>query len=161
MDQMTQLRLMWLGGLVGLFGLGIALGWIFTTLVELRERRESQLLGAVRAQLGSAGIATRARVEARWGLLSRRPVVALDMGNSSDEDVWRAISRLSQSLPRHVRLVVSTAAPHSLAWTVKVGTSPPGADDRAADLALRRGATGDGRGSTSRATPSDVSRNAA
>lgn len=49
MDEMTEIRLMVLGGLSAVFGLGLAFGWLLDVIAERRERRRPRALGHVLA----------------------------------------------------------------------------------------------------------------
>ena len=98
-----------LGGL--LIGFVMALGPVVLTmgLLNLRDRRESALLGAVLAQLAPRDRRSRVAVRVRCALFWRRGVVSVDLWACSREEIWNLIARLGRALPPRVRLRVRGA----------------------------------------------------
>ena len=98
-----------LGELVLWLGLALSPAFVPILLLNLRDRRESVLLGAVWEQLSSPDLRGRIAVRVRYALLGQRGLVALDMRNCSQEEIWGALTRLAQNLPLHVRVMVDAA----------------------------------------------------
>ncbi len=98
-----------LGELVLWLGLALSPAFVPILLLNLRDRRESVLLGAVWEQLSSPDLRGRIAVRVRYALLRRASFVALDMRDCSQEEIWAALTRLSQNLPPHVRVTVDAA----------------------------------------------------
>jgi hypothetical protein len=95
-----------LGELALWLGLAVSPVLVPALLLNLRDRRESAVLGTVGAQLSSRELRGRIAVRVRCALLGKGGVVALDMRDCSQEEIWGAMVRLSRSLPPTVQLVV-------------------------------------------------------
>jgi hypothetical protein len=119
--------LMQLGGLVLLVGMTYAPVVGLLGLLNLRDRRQSTLLGTVLGQLPWRELRGRLAIHARCALLSRRGLVRLDMRACSRDEIWEAVGRVSRSLPPSVRLVIDgTVDPQfPAAVTVEATGSPP------------------------------------
>jgi hypothetical protein len=98
--------LMQLGGFLLVVGItyGPVVGLL--ELLNLRDRRQSRLLGRVMKELPAGEFGGRLAVQVRSALLSRRSVVTLDMRACSRDEIWQTVARLSRSLPAGIRLVV-------------------------------------------------------
>ncbi|MGH7394159.1 MAG: hypothetical protein ACREJF_00955 [Candidatus Methylomirabilales bacterium] len=96
-------------------------------LLNLRDRRESAVLGVVLKQLASRDLLGRIAIRIRCALLSPRSVVAIDMRACSRDEIWEAVRRLCQGLPPPARLVVDGRVDPQLPATVTVEatSSPP------------------------------------
>ncbi|MCI0370456.1 MAG: hypothetical protein L0214_03530 [candidate division NC10 bacterium] len=75
-------------------------------LLNLRDHRQSRLLGSVMQWFPPREFGGRLAVQVRCALLSPRSVVTLDMRACSREEIWQAVARLSRSLPPGVRVLV-------------------------------------------------------
>lgn len=98
--------LMQFGGLVLLITATYGPVFALLALLNLRDRRESRLLGSVMKKLAAREFGGRLAVQVRCALLSPRSVVTLDMRTCSREEIWQAVARLSRSLPPGVRVLV-------------------------------------------------------
>lgn len=98
--------LMQLGGLVLMVAMTYAPVVVLLGLLNLRDRRQSRLLGNVMKELPAREFGGRLAVQVRSALLSRRGVVTLDMRACSRDEIWEAVARLCRSLPPAVRLLV-------------------------------------------------------
>ena len=108
MEGLTQL-----GGLVLTVGMTYGPVVALLGLLNLRDRRQSRLLGSVVQELPRGQFGGRLAVQVRSALLSPRSVVTLDMRACLCDEIWQAVARLSRSLPAGVRLVVDgTVDPH-------------------------------------------------
>lgn len=109
---------------VGALVVGIALTAgpvvVWAILLNLRDRRQARLLGAVLAQVASPELRGRVAIRVRSGVLSPSSVITLDMSACSHEEIWDTIVRLSQSFPPPVRLVVDGMTNRQLSVTLTV-----------------------------------------
>lgn len=117
--------LMQLGGLVAMIGLTYAPVVVLLALLNLRDRRQSRVLGTVLKELPRREFGGRVAVHARCALLSRRSVLTLDMRACAREEIWPALARLSRSLPASVRLVVDGTLDPQLPGTFTVEATSP------------------------------------
>lgn len=97
---------MQLGGFLLMVGItyGPVVGLL--ELLNLRDRRQSRLLGSLMKELAARHFSGRIAVHVHCALLSRHSVVRLDMRACSPDEIWQAIARLSRRLPPAVRLRV-------------------------------------------------------
>lgn len=118
---------MQLGGLI--IGISITLGPVVVLIgvLNLRDRREAALRGVVLPHVNSRDLRGLISIDVRSGLFSRWSLIAIDMRACSRDQIWDLITRLSQSLPPRVRLVVDgTVDPHSPArFTVRTTARHP------------------------------------
>ena len=98
--------LMQVGGLVLMVGMTYGPVVALLGLLNLRDHRQSRLLGSVIQRLPRREFGGRLAVQVRCALLSPRSVVTLDMRTCSREEIWQAVARLSRSLPPGVRVLV-------------------------------------------------------
>lgn len=111
-------ELMQLGGVLGVIAMTYGPVVLLLGLLNLRDRRESRLLGAVLNQFAARDFRGRLAVQVRCALLSPRGVVTVALRACSRDEVWEAVARVSRSLPPQVRLVVDGIAdPRFLAGT--------------------------------------------
>lgn len=105
-----------LGPVVGLMGLH-----------NLRDRRQSALLGTVLERLASRQLRGRFAVRVRCAALSRRSIVTIDMRGCSRDEIWDAVTRLSLDLPPHARLVIDGTVGREVpaTFTVETPRKPP------------------------------------
>jgi len=109
---------MQLGGVLGVIAMTYGPVVLLLGLLNLRDRRESRLLGAVLNQFAARDFRGRLAVQVRCALLSPRGVVTVALRACSRDEVWEAVARVSRSLPPQVRLVVDGIAdPRFLAGT--------------------------------------------
>ena len=118
--------LLQLGGLLLVFGfmLGPILGLMLT--LNHRDRRQAALLGTM-WQLTPRDLRSLISIQVRCPVFSRRSIVAVDMGDSSRDEVWEAIARWCPGLPPHVRLVVNGKMDGGLPanFTIETECRPP------------------------------------
>ncbi len=88
-------------------GLVVAVVALVLVLLNARDRRQA---GAIAAVLGACPAALRGSMalHARGSLLSRRVMLALDLSDCDDGDVWSAVRLLAAARPPGVTLVVAT-----------------------------------------------------
>jgi len=98
--------LMQVGGLALVIGMTYGPVVALLGLLNLRDHRQSRLLGSVMKELRAREFDGRLAVKVRCALLSRRSVVTLDMRTCSRDEMWQALARLSRSLPPTVRVLV-------------------------------------------------------
>jgi len=119
-----------------LLTIGVTYGLVFLLLglLNLRDRRQSRLLGTVMRQLPWRDFLGRFAVQVRCALLSPRGVVTVTLRACSRDELWDVIERLFRNLPPHVRLVVDgTGTPRFPArFTVETAPRPPASDPCAA-----------------------------
>jgi len=110
--------LMQVGGLVLMVGMTYGPVVALLGLLNLRDHRQSRLLGSVMQRLPRRDFGGRLAVHVRCALLSPRGVVTVALRACSRDEVWEAVARVSRSLPPQVRLVVDGIAdPRFLAGT--------------------------------------------
>jgi hypothetical protein len=126
MDFMLQIRLIALGGFTTLYGLALGVGIVLSRLMHRRECRRSALHAAVVQQVPPE-IRDRIETQVQYPYFGHRSLVNILMGSCSAEEVWRTITRLSESLSPKVRLLVYSTdmrlCPVTL--TVKPSVRPP------------------------------------
>jgi hypothetical protein len=120
MDVITQIRLLWLGGLGALYGVTLGTVWLLGGWQHRREQRRSRLLESVRRQF-PVELRDQIALQVRGTMLGRRAVITVDMGSHAPEAWWSIVAGLSRNLSPDVRrLVCSTDArpfPATLAIT--------------------------------------------
>jgi hypothetical protein len=94
------------GGLVLMVGMTYGPVVALLGLLNLRDHRQSRLLGSVMQWFPPREFGGRLAVHVRCALLSRRSVVTLDMRACSREEIWQAVARLSRNRPPAVRALV-------------------------------------------------------
>jgi hypothetical protein len=90
--------------------------------LNLRDRRQSLLLAAVLRQFASPDYRGRIAAEVRCAMFWRRGVVRFYMLAWSCDEIWDAITRLSQVLPPHIRLLVEGTVDPQYPFPVTVET---------------------------------------
>jgi hypothetical protein len=105
MDVITQIRLLWLGGLVALYGVVLGTVWLLVWWLHRRERRRSRLLESVRGQF-PVGLRDQIAMQIRGTMFRRRAVITVDMGHHAPESWWAIVTGLSRNLSPDVRLLV-------------------------------------------------------
>jgi hypothetical protein len=111
MDVITQIRLLWLGGLGTLSGVALCTAWLLGVWQHRREQRRSHLLESVRWQF-PVELRDQVALQVHGTMLGRRVVITVDMGHYAPEAWLSIIAGLSRSLLPDVRqLVCSLDAP--------------------------------------------------
>ena len=105
MDVITQIRLLWLGGLGALYGVALGTVWLLGGWQHRREQRRSRLLESVRRQLPVA-LRDRIAMQIHDTMFGRRAVITVDMGHHAPEAWWSIVTGLSRNLSPDVRLLV-------------------------------------------------------
>lgn len=101
--------------LVVMLFLGGPVIWALT--LNLRDRREARLLGAVLAELDGPDLRGRVAVKVRAGLLGAPSAVKIYLLGASRQEIWEILGRLSERLSRRVRLEVTGPVERPLAAT--------------------------------------------
>jgi hypothetical protein len=110
MDVVTQIRLLWLGGLSALMGVALGTVWLLGRWQHRRELRRSRLLESVRRQF-PAELRDQIALQVRGTMLGRRVVITVDTGHYAPEASWSMVAGLSLNLlPDVGRLVCSINA---------------------------------------------------
>ena len=108
MDVITQIRLLWLGGLGVLYGVALGTVWAPGGWQHCREQRRLRLLESVRRQF-PVDLRDQIAMHIRGTMFGRRAVITVDIGHHAPE-VWRSIvAGLSGDLSPDVRLLVCRA----------------------------------------------------
>jgi hypothetical protein len=105
MDVITQIRLLWLGGLGALYGVALGTVWLLGGWQHRREQRRSRLLESVRRQF-PVELRDQIAMQIRDTMLGRRAVITVDMGHHAPEAWWSIVTGLSRNLSPDVRLLV-------------------------------------------------------
>jgi hypothetical protein len=105
MDVITQIRLLWLGGLAALYGVALGIVWLLGGWQHRREQRRSRLLARMRRQF-PVELRDQMILQIRGTMLGRRPVITVDMGPHAPEAWWSIVTGLSQNLSPDVRQLV-------------------------------------------------------
>lgn len=95
-----------LGGFILIVALTFGPLVILIELLNRRDRRQSLLLAAVLRQFDSPDYRGRVAAQVRCGIFSGSSVVRVSMLAWSRDEIWDAITRLSQVLPPQIRVVV-------------------------------------------------------
>jgi hypothetical protein len=110
MDVITQIRLLWLGGLGALYGVALGTVWLLGGWQHRREQRRSRLLEHVQRQF-PVELRDQITMQSRGTMFGRRAVIMVDMGNHAPEAWWSIVTGLSRNLSPDVwRLVCRTDA---------------------------------------------------
>jgi hypothetical protein len=110
MDVITQIRLLWLGGLGALYGVALGIVWLLGGWQHRREQRRSRLLEGVQRQF-PVELRDQITMQSRGTMFGRRAVIMVDMGNHAPEAWWSIVTGLSRNLsPDAWRLVCRTDA---------------------------------------------------
>ena len=107
MDVITQIRLLWLGGLGALYGVALGTVWLLGGWQHRREQRRSRLLERVRRQF-PVELRDQITMQIRGTMFGRRAVITVDMGNHAPEAWWSLVTGLSSiiSCRRSIRALV-------------------------------------------------------
>jgi hypothetical protein len=105
MDVITQIRLLWLGGLGVLSGVALGTVWVLGGWQHRREQRRSRLLESVRGQF-PAELRDQIAFQIRGMTFGRRAVIMVDVGHHSPEAWWSIVTGLSRNLSHDVRRLV-------------------------------------------------------
>jgi hypothetical protein len=105
MDVITQIRLLWLGGLGALYGVTLGAVWVLGGWQHRREQRRSQLLETVRGQF-PAELRDQIALQVRGMMFGRRAVIMVDMRHLTPEAWWSIVTCLSRNLSPDVRRLV-------------------------------------------------------
>jgi hypothetical protein len=127
MDVITQIRLLWLGGLAALYGLALGTALLLRGWLQRREQRRWRLLGRVRRQF-PVELRNQLAIQVRGTAFGRRAVVELDMGSRSPEAWWPIVTGVSQHLSPDVRRLVCRT--HALPFPVTLAIQPKRRRDR-------------------------------
>jgi hypothetical protein len=122
MDVITQIRLLWLGGLGALYGVALSTVWLLGGLIHRREQRRSRLLESVRRQF-PVELRDQIAIQICGAMFGGRAVITIDMGRHAPESWWSTMTDLSQNLSPNVRLLVCStdARPFPVTLTIKPG----------------------------------------
>jgi hypothetical protein len=90
---------------------------IWAMALNLRDRREARLLGAVLAELSGPDLRGRIAIRVRAGLLGVPSMVKVHLLCASRQEIWEILGRLSERLSRRVRLEVTGPVERPLAAT--------------------------------------------
>jgi hypothetical protein len=105
MDVTTQVRLFWLGGLVGLYVVALGTALLLGGLVHRREQRRSRLLASVLRPF-PVELRDQIAIQVRSAMFGRRAVITVDMGKHAPEAWWSIVTDLSRTLAADVRLLM-------------------------------------------------------
>jgi hypothetical protein len=105
MDIITQVRLLWLGGLGALYGVALGTVWLLGGWQHRQEQRRSRLLESVRRQC-PVELRDQIALQVRGTMFGRRAVIMVDMGNHAPQAWWSLVTGLSRNLSPDVRLLV-------------------------------------------------------
>jgi hypothetical protein len=122
MDVITQIRLLWLGGLGALYGVVLGTTWVLGGWQHRREQRRSRLLESVRGQF-PAELRDQIALQIRGMMFARRAVIMVDMGHHAPEAWWSIVTGLSRNLSPDVRRLVcrTDAWPFSVTLAITPG----------------------------------------
>jgi hypothetical protein len=104
MDVVTQIRLLWLGGLGALYGVALGTVWLLGGWQHRLEQRRSRLLESVRQF--PVELRDQIAIQIRGTMFGRRAVITVDMGHNAPEAWWSIVTGLSGNLSPDVRLLV-------------------------------------------------------
>jgi hypothetical protein len=105
MDLITQIRLLWLGGLAALYVVALGTVWLLGGWQRRQDQRRSRLLESVRRQF-PVDLRDQIALQVRGTMFGRRAVIMVDMGNHAPQAWWSLVTGLSQNLSPGVRLLV-------------------------------------------------------
>jgi hypothetical protein len=108
MDVITQIRLLWLGGLGALYGVALGTVWLLSGWQHRREQRRSRLLESVRRQF-PVKLRDQIVMQIRGTMFGRRAVITVDIGHPAPEAWWSIVAGLPGNLSPDVRLLVCRA----------------------------------------------------
>jgi hypothetical protein len=110
MDVITQIRLLWLGGLGALYGVALGTVWLLGRWQHRREQRRSRLLERMQRQF-PIELRDQMTMQSRGTMFGRRAVIMVDRRNHTPEAWWSIVTGLSRNLSPDVwRLVCRTDA---------------------------------------------------
>jgi hypothetical protein len=119
MDVITQIRLLWLGGLGVLYGVALGAVWLLGGWQHRREQRRSRLLERVRRQF-PVELRDQIALQVRGTIFGRRAVITVDMGNHAPEAWWSIVTGLSRNLSPDVRRLVCRTDARSFPVTLAI-----------------------------------------
>ena len=122
---MTVEKLLTFGMSIVMLGLTISGPALWLVLLNRRDRRQAAMLNTVLDQVGSRDLRGRVAVQVRYGLLSHRSAVAVDVLAISRNEVWEILMRLARHVSRHVRLEVTAVAEREFLVTFTLDTAAP------------------------------------
>jgi hypothetical protein len=105
MDVITQIRLLWLGGLGALYGVTLGSVWLLGGWQHRQEQRRSRRLESVRRQF-PVELRDQIALQVCGTMFWRRAVIMVDMGNHAPQAWWSLVTGLSRNLSPDVRLLV-------------------------------------------------------
>jgi hypothetical protein len=108
MDVITQLRLLWLGGLGVLYGVALGTVWLLSGWQHRRAQRRSRLLEGVRRQF-PVELRDQIAMQIRDTIFGRRAVITVELGHQAPEAWWSIVTGLSRTLSPDVRRLVCRA----------------------------------------------------
>lgn len=122
MDVITQIRLLWLGGLGALYGIALGTVWLLGRWQHRREQRRSRLLESVRRQF-PVELRDQITMQIRSTMFGRRAVITVGMGHQAPEAWWSLVESLSRDLSPDVRRLVcrTDARPFPVTLTITPG----------------------------------------
>jgi hypothetical protein len=105
MDIITQIRLLWLGGLGALYGVTVGTVWLLGGWQHRREQRCSRLLESVRGQF-PVELRDQIALQIRGTMFGRRGVITVEMGHHAPEAWWSIVTGLARNLSPDIRRLV-------------------------------------------------------
>jgi hypothetical protein len=119
MDVITQIRLLWLGGLGALYGIALGTVWLLGGWQHRREQRRSRLLERVQRQF-PVELRDQITMQSRGTMFGWRAVIIVDMGNHAPEAWWSIVTGLSRNLSPDVRRLVCRTDARSFPVTLAI-----------------------------------------
>jgi hypothetical protein len=105
MEVITQVRLLWLGGLGALYGVVLGTVWLCGAWQQRRAQRRARWLARVRRQLPVA-LQDQITLHVRGTRFGRRAVITVDLGHQAPEAWGAIVASLSRMLSPDVRRLV-------------------------------------------------------
>lgn len=120
MDDITQIRLLWLGGFAVLYGLALGTALLLQSLQRGAEERRRRLLDNVKRQLPSP-LRDQILMQVGGMAFRRGAVMRLDMGERAPEEWWPIVTRVFPQLAPEIRGLVcySDTLPCPLRLSIK------------------------------------------
>ena len=120
MEVITQIRLLWLGGLAVLYGLALGTALLLQSLQRRAEQRRYRLLDNVQRQLPSP-LRDQIPMQVCGMAFRRSAVIRLDMGERAPEEWWPIVTRVFPQLTPEIRGLVcsSDTLPCALRLSIK------------------------------------------
>jgi hypothetical protein len=122
MDVITQIRLLWLGGLGALYGITLGTVWLLGGWQHRREQHRSRLLESVRRQFPFE-LRDQIALQVGGTMFGRRAVIMVGIEHYAPETWWSIVAGLSRNLSPDVRRLVcrTNARPFPVILTITPG----------------------------------------